>query len=210
MGITAALVASSHPMDANYFNGKRKSSTGGYDESRIVINVRHDVSVANHEYTNILNIARESWNLITVVINVNAPISFNGLQDTYFVGTSWEPGEFGLTRGYVEIGGELYFSSNASNNWHHCTISIYNNQLDAANATYEEQLANAAHEVGHSLKMAHTNETDKVAYPDQGDHEREIPAGRASVMRRPINTKTNYGVQEYDQDELIAKWGLGD
>lgn len=143
-------------------------------------------------------IGRESWNLITVVINVNAPVSFDGFQDTYFVGTSYESGDIGLTTGYEEIGGQLYPSSNTSDNWHHCTVAVYDNQLDAANATYEQRLSNAVNEVGHSLKMAHTNETNKTLYPDQGDHKTEIPAGRASVMRRAINTIPDYGIQEYD------------
>ncbi len=170
----------------NVSTAKADTFGGGRSNSNRNIMVYLDSSVANSSYYNsIYSYARSYWS--------NTGTSFSGFlvassnsptSDEYCVSTTATSGLLGRTYPYKRVNGS---SVTATNNeyWEWCKIFIYSNQMDAYSMTDDQRRSNAAHEIGHSLKLAHTT------------------ANTSSVMLQGIQS---IQPTSYDIGQLRSKW----
>lgn len=154
----------------------------------------YDASVINLGYQGDMDKGRAYWNnsAANVYIDKNTG-SYGGDQDKYFVGNTTINGLLGQTNYYLQSVGGTYQVSTGED-FNYCTVVLYDNSMkghikdgtfDAAHASY-----NAAHEIGHSIKMDHPN---TVSSP-------------SSVMWQGWNAIPAY-ITTYDENDAVAKWG---
>ncbi len=131
--------------------------------------------------------------------------------DKFFVGETLDNTMGALT---------CYYTGTSSNNltrtldhdlnWYVCTIAMYPGNIQAAaggDADFEMRLQTkiATHEIGHSLKFAHPKKGQGTFRDDK-----PLGAGRRSIMEQQAEFPDGFvldGLQAYDVNELIAKWG---
>lgn len=137
---------------------------------------------------------------------------------------------FAVTRPYYKQFGTVLsydLDKGLSERWYFCTITLYDNTIgtkaykDSPNddTVFESYVKRTlAHEIGHSLKLAHTpvsdedathfnltttedgGGTDRINIPLSGD--RSIMEGSSTSLAQSLESPT-----AYDKQELIAKWG---
>ncbi|MFS0728393.1 matrixin family metalloprotease [Paenibacillus sp. 1P07SE] len=144
-------------------------------------NAWYDSSVASYGYTGIYDSARASWGGISSRVAVGKTTSSAGTPDKYYVGTTTDPELMGLASYFNASGSPVCITCTRA----YTTVALYNNNLPN---NYSYRLSAAIHEIGHSLSLAHTsNELTN------------------SVMQPWLQ---NIGVQQYDMNQLKAKWGV--
>ncbi|MFM9282163.1 hypothetical protein [Paenibacillus jiagnxiensis] len=146
----------------------------------------YDSSVASYGYTNHYDSARADWNSASSSVNITKTTSTSGNPDKYYVGVSSVAGLLGQISRYTSSGQVV---TSLSDDWAYATVSIYHNNMDAYGEdgmSQSERISNATHEVGHTLSMAHP------------------VTSRSSVMKQGVQS---IGVQSYDKESLIEKWG---
>lgn len=160
------------------------------------VRVYHDASVANLGYTAIFDDARIGWNSVSSKVVVIKSDTLVSGYDRYFVGDTATAGLLGRTIPYKKDAVGAIVTAGVDDLWDRCTISVYDNQMDSQSMTNVQRSSNSAHEIGHSLKLAHPGGGTKRVAP--------VPAGSQSLMNQGIQ---GFGPQKYDKDELIFKWG---
>ncbi|MEK4191426.1 hypothetical protein [Paenibacillus sp. FSL L8-0494] len=145
-------------------------------------NAYYDSSVASYGYTSHYDTARADWNAASSKVNIGKTTSTSGNPDKYYVGTTSNEGLLGVHTPYNSSGQNV----NNSDTWAYSTVAIYHNQMNDFSMTTPERVSTATHEVGHSLSQAH---------PETSQN---------SVMKSGIQS---FGVQTWDKQSLIAKWG---
>lgn len=145
-------------------------------------NAYYDSSVASYGYTNAYDTARSDWSAASNSVNIGKTTSATSSPDKYYVGNTSVAGLLGVQTAYNSSGQNV----GTSDKWAYSTVAIYNNQMEAYNMTSTQKISNATHEVGHTLSMAHPSTSQNA------------------VMKQGIQS---IGVQAYDRESLIAKWG---
>jgi hypothetical protein len=175
-----------------------------------IVNAYYDASVinysgsSNYNYEVILDEARESWGGISANVSITRTYTLVNDPDKYYVGEGALPNVLGMFSPYRRVSG-IILSANLDDNWHYCTVSLYDNEIEAANLSYEQCRSSVGmHEIGHTLKLAHP--PDDTSSGD-GTQRQDIPVppGEIPVMHR--SAITDYSATPYDQQELTAKWG---
>jgi hypothetical protein len=154
----------------------------------------YDSSIASYGYTSHFDAARSYWNYSSsnVYISKNSG-THKKYQDRYYVGNTEVKNLIGLAAFYQYT----WYSSKsveADEYWDYCEIIIYeNNMRSSSNYSDSSVKMNIAHEIGHTLKLAHAPTYYGVPYYE-------------SVMNTgffPIYSPTT----DYDIQSLTNKWG---
>lgn len=174
----------------------------------------YEGSVSNYfpsgvNYTNVYDSARAQWSGISSNVAVNKTSSTLNTPDKYYVGTTATPFLFGrITTFYYDYYGNLVqsdpqniTSEDTNSNWVKTHVSLYDNQMNNYGLTTTQRVYVATHEIGHTLKLAHLDDTLTCT-------QTPLPSGERSVMQSGDGNVLNWGVQPYDKRELKAKWGL--
>ncbi len=173
------------------------------------INTWYSESVTSKpEFVDRLNIARTQWNNVganVTVVRVSAKNSTSGTEtDNYWIGAG-ERGLWGEVVPFIRNGTTVYevpaTSENLNARWAKADVKLYPDQMTADGMTDTNRLATTIHEVGHSLKLAHPTDPSQSGACASTT---PVPAGKETVMRQDFK---DFGVQEYDRNELIKKWG---
>jgi len=115
-------------------------------------------SVASYGYTSHFDSARAYWNNNTPV-NIWKWDQANNSTDRYYVGTTYQgAGNLNITgaQGAYKVVNGVAVSATNNENWNYSTVTIYHNAMASKNYDRGKANATAAHEVGHSIKFAHT------------------------------------------------------
>ncbi|WP_404559654.1 MULTISPECIES: hypothetical protein [unclassified Paenibacillus] len=156
------------------------SFTGGRSSANF--NAYYDSSVSTNGYTSAYDTARSDWSAASGSVNIGKTTSTSGTPDKYYVGSTATSGLLGVTTPYNTSGGV----AGVSDRWAFATVAIYHNQMEAFGMNSAQKTSNATHEIGHTLSQAHPSTSS------------------SSVMKQGIQS---IGVQAYDKQSLIAKWG---
>lgn len=178
LGATILAVAIPMSASANYHPNGRSTAK---------FNAFYDASVASYGYTGIYDTARASWGGISSKVAIGKTTSSSGLPDKYYVGTSTDPTLLGLASYYDGNSQPVSYTSVRA----YTTVASYDNNLQRYEAAGSNsvRVSNAIHELGHSLSLGHTTD----------------PNVTNSVMFEGAQT---IGPQQYDQNQLKAKWGI--
>lgn len=160
---------------ADYFLGGRTNNAMPY--------AWYDSSVANYGYTTNFDAGRNYWNSHSKV-DIKRAFSYSSSYDRYYIGNTSTSGLLGRIYPYNSSGVEV----SADSNWSYVVVMMFDNQM-RAQSTYSSSYINmnAAHEIGHSIKMAHAASVYNSVMP-QGW--RAIPSSLTS----------------YDSGEVSKKW----
>ncbi len=156
------------------------SFTGGRSSANF--NAYYDSSVSTNGYTSAYDTARSDWSAASGSVNIGKTTSTSGTPDKYYVGSTATSGLLGVTTPYNTSGGV----AGVSDRWAFATVAIYHNQMEAFGMNSAQKTSNATHEIDHTLSQAHPSTSS------------------SSVMKQGIQS---IGVQAYDKQSLIAKWG---
>lgn len=169
-----------------------------YGKSNSIIAAYYDPAMSTY-YRGVFDGARANWSGISSNVTVNATSTNSNLPDRYYALDTDTPGLLGRINPFVYnssgalVGGPEYVNSA----WVTVNVFIYINQMQANGMTYSQQVSNATHEIGHSLKMAHPNDASCYYSVPQ--------SGESSVMNQGIQ---NIGPQNFDKRELKRVWGV--
>lgn len=141
-------------------------------------------SVAANGYTSNYDAGRAYWNQ-SYIVTIGKTTSTANRPDIYYIGNTSIPGVIGQFTPYNSLGNPVTVNSY----WDYTTVFMYDNQMRAlSNYTTLRINYNAAHEIGHTVKMAHPS---SVLY--------------LSVMAQGWNDLP-YSIRPYDLDEVNKKW----
>lgn len=130
---------------ANYFSGGRKNNADYF--------AYYDSSVSSFGYSSNYDTARSYWNASSVV-NITRTFSLLYTPDIYYVDNTATSGLLGQVIPYDSSENVV----GASSYWDHTHVFIYDNQMEAQSPYTTAYINyNASHEVGHTIKMAHTS-----------------------------------------------------
>ena len=184
---------------AYYFDGYRSYYAGE--------TAWYDSSIANLGYTGDYDKGRGYWNYSPYVDIGKNTGTYQKYQDKYFIGTTAVNGLLGhcLPVQYrTDANGKEYAvvyddQTNANSDilnewWDYTIVTLFDNSMKATGSQFTSTYVsyNAAHEIGHSIKMKHA--------PDG------YYAG-LSVMDQGWNP-LYYNLMEYDAQEVTNKWGF--
>lgn len=145
-------------------------------------NVFYSASVSNFGYTSNFDAGRAYWNTNSKV-NITKTTSLDNRPDIYYVGNTSNVNVLGVAAGYSSTSTLVALTSY----WDFATATIYDNSMRAqSNYTTSRINYNAAHEIGHTIKMAHVGiPTNSVMV--QGWY--NIPTSITSFDSGEVNTK---------------------
>jgi hypothetical protein len=151
-------------------------------------------SVSDYGYSNHFDQALTYWNNNSSNVYVTRNYgTYENYQDRYYVGTTEVKDLIGLTAFY-QYRFPSYTNVSSDDYWDFCDAIIYENTMrSSSNYSTEAVIMNIAHEIGHTLKLAHTPMYYGAPYHD-------------SVMNNgfyPIYPS----MTDYDYQELTSKWG---
>ncbi len=151
----------------------------------------YDTTAINAGYVGTFDMARASWNNISSKVVIDRSTTYVEANDIYSVSSLDRGAIAGETRFFIRNTSGVFIQSDQNIDHHHCQVVVYNGSINSlwidptSRAVWTPIIA--THEVGHSLKL---------------DHNTQAPG--YSVMRPDGNAN---GVQTYDRNELIRKWG---
>jgi predicted Zn-dependent protease len=159
---------------AAYFSGGRKNNAAP--------SVFYHSSVSSFGYTSNYNAGIAYWNANSKVNITKTFTSVHG-ADVYYIGTTATSGLLGRIVPYDSSGNV----ASTNSYWDYTNVTMYDNQMRAqSNYTSSRINYNAAHEIGHTIKMAHVPiPTNSVMV--QGWY--NIPASLTSFDSGEINSK---------------------
>lgn len=160
---------------ANYWSGS--TSTGGHAK------VNYASSVSSYGYTSIYDTAISRWNGISSKVSVKKA-SASYTTDTYYVGTTSVADRTGYMQPMGARGSVCYDCT-----WTYTRVYLYDNNMDKFDYSTTNRTATAVHEVGHSLKLAHTPSS----------------SSSSSIMKQGRKSFTY--PTSYDKGQLKNKWG---
>lgn len=139
-----ALVMFGSIASADYWGGNRK---GGPNPSAF-----YHSSVNQYGYTGAYDAGRGYWNANSKVNITRTPI-YNAIDppDTYYIGNSATPNLWGQIAP-TNSSGNLALPDEY---WVYVEVTMYDNNMRAAGHQPANVRYNAAHEIGHTIKMAH-------------------------------------------------------
>lgn len=162
---------------ADYFSGSRTNNAKPY--------AWYDASVANYGYTSHYDAGRAYWNSHSKV-DIKRSLFYDLSYDKYYIGNTSTSGLLGRISPKTSSGAEAGVDSF----WSYVVVTMYDNQMRAqSNYSSSYIRMNAAHEIGHSIKMAHAAKAYNSVMP-QG--------------WRPIPSSLTI----YDSGEVGKKWPL--
>lgn len=174
----------------NYWQGVRTTATGSN------IAAYYNSSVANYGYTGAFDAARTAWSGISSKVNIAKSTTFVNTNDTYIVDGAADPDAYGRVFPYKSNGSGGFITATVDESWHHANLAIYNGSIAQDYPGLDsEKRQTVLHEVGHTIKMAHTTETtasNSVMYGGKADGN---------------GTRSSFSVTAYDRGEVIQKWG---
>lgn len=175
------LLASTLVVQATIISGSRSKTSSNN------IYVWLDSSVANSTtYNSIYSYARSYW--------TNTGTNFQGFyvsstnyqtSDEYYVSTTATSQLWGRTVPYKRLSDGSTTQASTTEYWEFCRVYIFSNQMDAYGFSTEQRRSNAAHEIGHTLKLAHPS------------------VSVTAIMNQGIQSILP---QSYDIQELGRKW----
>lgn len=137
------LICFSSVVKADFFPGGRKNNAAPY--------AYYHSTVSGYGYTGNYDAGRSYWNSSSKV-NIKKTNGTIGRPDLYYIGTTSTPGLIGRIIPCNSAGVQVSTGSY----WDYATVFMYDNQMKAlSNYTNSRINYNAAHEIGHTLKMAH-------------------------------------------------------
>lgn len=138
-------------------------------------------SVSSYGYTANYDAGRAYWNAHSKV-DIRKSTGSSG-ADRYYIGNTSVTGLLGVMTPYTLTG----TVASVNSNWAYTTVYMYDNTMRSTGSnTNARRNYNAAHEIGHSIKMAHVPlPTNSVMV--QGW--RDIPSGLTSFDRGEIDKK---------------------
>lgn len=166
-------------VSADYLSGGRKNNAKPL--------AFYHSSVADAGYTSHYDAGRAYWNGNSKVNIVRTMFnSVTDRPDIYYIGNTSIPNLAGQTVGYTSSGAQ----TSPDNYWDYTTVYMYDNVMRVTDPyTSEHVKFNAAHEIGHTIKMAHTSLGFNSVMP-QGW--RVIPSS----------------ITPYDSEQVNSKWPL--
>ncbi|SFF05955.1 hypothetical protein SAMN04487969_112157 [Paenibacillus algorifonticola] len=165
-------------VSADYFSGNRKNGAKPL--------AYYHSSVADNGYTSHYDAGRAYWNgnskVNIVKTETNSVVS---RPDVYYIGNTSIAGFFGQTIAYTSSGD----ITTADSYWDYTTVFMYDNTMRAKGSDYSAPTVkyNAAHEIGHSIKMAH------------------VPFPYNSVMVQGWRSVPS-AITTYDSEQVDSKW----
>lgn len=161
--------------NADYFSGGRKNDAHPF--------AYYASSVSNYGYTSYYDAGRAYWNKHSKV-NILRTTSTSGRPDIYYISNTSVTELFGQIIPYNSSGTQVSTSSY----WDYTTVFMYDNQLRVSSKYSASTVKyNAAHEIGHTIKMAH------------------VAAAYNSVMVQGLYNIPS-SLTSYDSSQVSAKW----
>lgn len=164
------------------------SPRGGNDNGRI--QAWYDSSISSYGYTSHFDHAVSTWNGRNANVSISKTLNNSGQVDRYYVGTTTEIGLYGRNLWYNDLGINVdpdWFSYSRS------VVSVYHNQLqnhnNGVNFTSTRIRHTTAHELGHSLGLAHTTASAQLSTS-------LMTEGNNPSLNRDINTPSSYDLSE--------------
>lgn len=177
LSLTILLISSfaGSPASADYLGGGRKdnASPRAYYHS----------SVTSYGYVSHYDAGRAYWNS-HLQVNITKTPYTTSRPDIYYIGNSSVSGLLGQIIPYNSAGSQV----GATSYWDYTTVFMYDNQM-RAQSTFNSKYThyNAAHEIGHTIKMAH------------------VSSPYNSVMVSGWRAIPGY-LTTYDSGQVSAKW----
>ncbi|GBF74412.1 hypothetical protein PA598K_02755 [Paenibacillus sp. 598K] len=141
-----SLVLFGSVASADYFGGTRK------DGSRP--SAFYHSTVAQYGYTGAYDAGRAYWNAKSQV-NITRAVISNPIDrpDTYYIGNTSVPDFWGQIAPINSSG----VIAQPNEHWVYVDVIMYDNTMRASGHQQANVRYNAAHEIGHTIKMAHVN-----------------------------------------------------
>ncbi|MEK5439337.1 MULTISPECIES: matrixin family metalloprotease [Paenibacillus] len=185
---TALFVLSTSLLFSSVVSANTHSPRGGNANGKI--QAWYDSSISSYGYTSHFDHAVSTWNGRNANVSISKTLNNSGQVDRYYVGTTSEEGLYGRNIWYNDLGIPVdpdWFS------WSRSVVSVFDNQLrnfnGGVNFTSARIKHTTAHEVGHSLGLAHTTASAQVSTS-------LMTAGDNSSVNRDINTPSSYDISE--------------
>lgn len=160
---------------ADYYSGGRTDNAKPY--------AWYDASVANYGYTSHYDAGRAYWNSHSNV-DIKRALTYSSSYDRYYIGNTSTSGLLGRTIPKTSTGEDASLGAF----WGYVVVTMYDNQMKAeSNYSSSYIQMNAAHEIGHSIKMAHAASSYNSVMP---------------IGWRPIPSS----LTSYDSGEVGTKW----
>lgn len=194
-------------VSANYWDGGRTNGVKG--------SVWYSDSVASYGYTGHFDKGRAYWNATPEVNLWRNPTRLR-YSDAYYV-SSWKEGNhagsnsyiYGFANGYQYwYGTDMNYSVGNNVYWDFALVRIYHGAMNTDGAepklNYYERIKVAAHEIGHSIKIAHPD--------DKSGKEPVLDKNMFSIMNQGrleiMKPGTPYeSITTYDKQTVTKKWG---
>ncbi len=144
-----------------------------------------DSSIESYGYSAKFTSAISNWQFSVDAMSFSNVTSADDYTDRWYVGDTVISGLGGqiIPRKKNWLG--LWVTADLDEDWSHCKVYVYDNQMDYYNLTTLERVSNITHELGHSLKLDHPSTT------------------QISVMNQGIQ---DIGPSAYDEQEYLSKW----
>ncbi|SDL98714.1 matrixin family metalloprotease [Paenibacillus jilunlii] len=185
---SAFFVLSTSLLFSSIVSADTHSPRGGNDNGHI--QAWYDSSISSYGYTSHFDHAVSTWNGRNANVSISKTLNNSGQVDRYYVGTTTELGLYGRNLWYNDLGISVdpdWFS------WSRSVVSVYDNQLrnhnNGVNFTSTRIRHTTAHEVGHSLGLAHTTSSTQVSTS-------LMTEGNNPSLNRDINTPSSYDISE--------------
>ena len=191
----AFFTTSSYAYDPNL---KKDRYFGGNIVTGLDRPVWYSPSVSSYGYTGAFDVGRTYWNKDTKA-NLWRSDQVNNSTDRYYVGTSYggDLDTTGRTTPYRLVNGKAVLAE-TDENWNFSVVTIYNDAFKKKRwfgfsyraMDADEIRKTAAHEVGHSVKIAHN-----------------LKGTLETVMRQGIFDIPSTTIRLYDKQSMESKWG---
>ncbi|NMI07837.1 matrixin family metalloprotease [Paenibacillus sp. SZ31] len=124
----------------------------------------YDSSITTYGYTSHFDFARNSWAGISPNVAISKSSTRGYGIDEYYVGTSSTPHLYGLFSPYNDVFSVGVTVDPLKRNWVYSVISVYDNNIKDDGLKNSTNIRHTTtHELGHSLGLAHTEDTPKKA-----------------------------------------------
>lgn len=180
----AFFVLSTSLLFSSVVSANTHSPRGGNDNGKI--QAWYDSSISSYGYTSHFDHAVSTWNGRNANVSISKTLNNSGQVDRYYVGTTSED-LYGRNIWYNDLGIPVnpdWFS------WSRSVVSVYHNKfVEFGNFTPTRIRHTTAHEVGHSLGLAHTTSSTYASTS-------LMTAGDNPSINRDINIPSSYDLSE--------------